>query len=341
MQAGACLKLLPVQHRQEKPLMTSKRSAPPPSSSLPRSSHCGILMSDLRGFTALAELYPPLTLLPLLDHYFATMTGIIAEHGGLIDKFMGDSVLALFDQQQGEDANWRMLSCAVEMQMAMDAVNRFGAERGLPELFMGIGLDAGEIVFCELGSAVYRESTILGAPVNVVSRMSAFALRGQILATQQVLDSCRERVVTGAELSLLLKGKKQVITVHELQGLQGPAFKQVPPRENRRSPRVEAFLPASYHCIERKRVLPTAIKADITDLSYGGMRLVTPQEHHLLDEIKIVVPFALGEQNHSEIYAKVLSCSPAGDDNWCISVEFTWLDEFARRAIRSLVDNLV
>ncbi len=307
----------------------------------PLSGRFGILMSDLRGFTALTELYPTLSILPLLDRYFAEMTRIIDRHGGRIDKFMGDSVLALFDLRQDSEAAYRMLSCAIDMQLAMDAINAYGRTLELPEIFMGIGLNAGDVVACELGSEIYREFTVLGEPVNVVARMSAFALRGQILMSEQVIAHCRDQVETGADFNLLLKGKKQIITVHELQGLLFPERKSVPLRENRRSPRVEAFLPAAYHCIEEKRVQPAMIKAEITDLSYGGMRLFTPQEHRLLDEIKIVVPFALGEQHHSDIYAKVLSCNVVDNRTWCISVEFTWLDEFARKSIRNLVDNLV
>jgi adenylate cyclase len=306
----------------------------------PISGSFGILMSDLRGFTALTDTYPTLAILPLLNHYFAAMTHIIDRHGGRIDKFMGDSILALFDMQE-DDAAYRMLSCATDMQLAMDAINAWGSERELPEIFMGIGLNVGEVVACELGSDIYREFTVLGEPVNVVSRMSAFALRGQILLTDAVIAPCRDQVQCGADFNLLLKGKKQIIKVHELQGLLYPEHKSVPLRENRRSPRVEAFLPASYSCVEEKRIAPSVIKAEITDLSYGGMRLFTPQHHRLLDEIKIVVPFALGEQRNSDIYAKVLSCSEINPNTWCISVEFTWLDEFARKAIRNLVDNLV
>jgi adenylate cyclase len=307
----------------------------------PLSGRMGILMSDLRGFTALTERYPTLAILPLLDRYFAEMTRIIDSHGGRIDKFMGDSVLALFDLQQDPDAAYNMLSCAIDMQMAMDAINAYGNELGLPEIFMGIALNAGEIVACELGSDIYREFTVLGEPVNVVARMAAFALRGQVLMSEQVFAHCRDQVETGTDFNLLLKGKKQIIKVYELQGLLFPARKSVPLRENRRSPRVEAFLPASYHCLEDNRIQTASIKAEITDLSYGGMRIFTPQEHHLLDEIKIVVPFAMGDQSNSDIYAKVLSCSPVDARTWCISVEFTWLDEFARKSIRTLVDNLV
>jgi Tfp pilus assembly protein PilZ len=171
--------------------------------------------------------------------------------------------------------------------------------------------------------------------------MSTFALRGQVLMSGQVFAQYRDQVEIGADFNLLLKGKKQIIKVHELQGLLFPDCKRVPMRENRRSPRVEACLPATYHRVEKKHIQPAVIKAEIMDLSYGGMRIRTPQQHHLLDEIKIVMPFALGDQGNSDIYAKVLSCSPVDARSWSISVEFTWLDEFARKAIRNFVDHLV
>lgn len=301
----------------------------------------GILLSDLRGFTAITEDYQTLTILPLLNFYFEKMTLIIDSHGGSIDKFMGDSVLALFDMEQDEDACYNMLSCAIDMQLAMDEVNQKALSLGLPAVYMGIGLNAGNIVACELGSDIYREMTVLGEPVNVVSRMAAFALRGQVLMTETVLASCRDQVETGTDFNLLLKGKKKVVKVHELQGLLYPDRKTIPTRENRKSPRVEAFLPVNYYDIENQRVNPKAVKAEITDISYGGMRIYTTQRHRLLDEIKLVVPFALGEESTSDIYAKVLSCTEEDNRTYCISVEFTYLDEFARKSIKTLVDHLV
>jgi len=104
---------------------------------------------------------------------------------------------------------------------------------------------------------------------------------------------------------------------------------------------VEAFLPITYYEIENNRINPNAIKAEITDISYGGMRIFTPTEHSLLDEIKIVVPFAIGEEATSDVYAKILSCTEEENQTFCISVEFSYLDEFARKSIRTLVDHLV
>lgn len=297
-------------------------------------------MSDLRGFMALSEQYSALSILPLLNHYFRHMIAIIDSHGGIIDKFMGDSVLALFDLDKNREAIYNMLSCAIDMQLAMDEINQLGSTLGLPEVFMGIGLNAGNIVRCELGSDIYREITVLGEPVNVVSRMSAIALRGQVLITGEVYKACKDQIEIGADFNLLLKGKKKVVTIYELQGLLYPEHKSIPVRENRKSPRVEVFLPVTYFRLESKRIHPSPIQAEITDISYGGMRINTRQEHRLLDEIKIVVPYAIGQESYSDVYAKVLSCT-AHEKIYSVSVEFSYLDEFARKSIRTLVDHLV
>ena len=187
----------------------------------------GILMSDLRGFTAISEQYPTLSILPLLNHYFQEMTKIIDSYGGSVDKFMGDSVLALFKMDLDEDTSYNMISCAIDMQLAMDDINKLSSSLNLPEVFMGIGLNAGKVVVCELGSDLYRELTVLGEPVNVVSRMSAFALRGQVLISEEVFRSCKDQVETGADFNLLLKGKRQIIKIYELQGLLYPDRKTI------------------------------------------------------------------------------------------------------------------
>lgn len=301
----------------------------------------GILMSDLRGFTALTEQQPLLAFVPLLNRYFEEMTLVIDRHGGIVDKFMGDSVLAWFELETDPAAAYRMLSCAIDMQIAMDRVNAYGKELGLPELYMGIGLDAGEIIGCTLGSRVYRVATILGEPVNTASRMATIALRGQVLASDEVVLPWQDRLETGTDYSLLLKGKQRVVKVHEILGILYPDNKVLPRRENRRYPRVEAFLPVSYSLVRDKRVLPGIVKAEVTDLSYGGMRLYTPFEHHLLDELRILVPFALGQERVSEVYARVLSSAVLDADNFVVSVEYSHMDEFARKSIRALVDRLV
>jgi len=300
-------------------------------------------MFDLRGFTALTSKYPIDRLAPFLDMYFPRMTDIIGNHGGAIDKFIGDSIFALFtdDQTQSNRSELALLSCAIDMQVAMDAVNEYGYTLGLPSIYTGIGLNVGDVVTCTLGSGIYLEQTVLGDPVNLVARLAGFALRGQVLMSEAVYEAGKDSIIAGSSINVMIKGRKQSVQVRELQGLTWPMQMAIPVRENRKGPRVEVILPITYHPIEDQRVRQQAIKADIIDLSYGGMRILTPQRHDPLDEIKIVIPFGMGPDNtNGDVYAKVLTCASEEDGSYCLSTEFSYLEEFTRRSIRSLADHL-
>ncbi len=300
-------------------------------------------MSDLRGFTALTSKYPIDRLAPFLDMYFRRMTDIIGNHGGAIDKFIGDSIFALFtdDQTQSNRSELALLSCAIDMQVAMDAVNEYGYTLGLPSIYTGIGLNVGDVVTCTLGSGIYLEQTVLGDPVNLVARLAGFALRGQVLMSEAVYEAGKDSIIAGSSINVMIKGRKQSVQVRELQGLTWPMQMAIPVRENGKGPRVEVILPITYHPIEDQRVRQQAIKADIIDLSYGGMRILTPQRHDPLDEIKIVIPFGMGPNNtNGDVYAKVLTCANEEDGSYCLSTEFSYLEEFTRRSIRSLADHL-
>ena len=300
-------------------------------------------MSDLRGFTALTSQYPVDRLAPFLDMSFRRMTNIIGNHGGAIDKFMGDSIFALFtdDQTQSNRSELALLSCAIDMQVAMNAINEHGYTLGLPSIYMGIGLNVGDVVTGTLGSGIYLEQTVLGDPVNLVARLAGFALRGQVLMSEAVYEAGKDSIIAGSSINVMIKGRKQSVQVRELQGLTWPMQMAIPVRENRKGPRVEVILPITYHPIEDQRVRQQAIKADSIDLSYGGMRILTPQRHDPLDEIKIVIPFGMGPNNtNGDVYAKVLTCANEEDGSYCLSTEFSYLEEFTRRSIRSLVDHL-
>ena len=134
------------------------------------SSEVTILLSDIRGFTALSENYPATDIVSMLNHYFTRMNEIIHKYNGIIDKYMGDSIMVLFGvpDSDPEDVS-RAVACAVEMQIAMDTVNQDNADSGLPELFMGIGVNTGSVSAGEVGSELHHEYTVIGDGVNLVS----------------------------------------------------------------------------------------------------------------------------------------------------------------------------
>jgi adenylate cyclase len=303
----------------------------------PQERDFGILVSDLRGFTPLMEQCPPFAVVELLNHYYCVMIEIIDRHGGVVDKFMGDSIMALFDSKNNPDAPRQLLDCVIDMQLAMDKVNAFAGSKGMPDIYMGIGMNYGSVIACELGSEIYRELTVVGDQVNMASRLATYCLRGQVLMSEGLYRRLQKEVVLGHVNEMHFKGKAQSITVYEVLGCHGIRHVQLPVRDSRKSHRVDTDMPASYCTIEDKLVSTEAVAAQVVDLSLHGMRLISAQQQDYMDEIRIMVPFLAAA--NPELYGKVLACRPDGDRRYLINIEFTYLDDSIARAIRLFIDH--
>jgi adenylate cyclase len=302
----------------------------------PQTRDFGILVSDLRGFTPLMEQYPPLAVVELLNRYLCVMSEIVDRHGGVVDKFMGDSVMALFDSKDNPQAPQQLLDCVIDMQLAMDEVNVFANSKGLPAIYMGIGMNYGQVIVCELGSDIYRELTVVGDQVNMASRLAAYCLRGQVLMSEGLYHMLQRDVLLGHVSEMHFKGKAQSITVYEVLGRHGARHVDLPVRDSRKTHRVDADLPVSYYTIENNLVDGTAVLAQLVDVSAHGMRILSAQQQAYLDDIRIMVPF-LAAADNGEVYGKVLACRADGAGRYLINVEFTYLDDSTSKALRLFV----
>jgi class 3 adenylate cyclase/CheY-like chemotaxis protein len=181
-----------------------------------------VMMSDLRGFSALSERLDPSTVISLLNDYLARMTDVIYAHGGTIDEFIGDAILVLFGAPLVKDTDAaRAVACAVEMQRAMTTINEHNRERGLPELEMGIGINTGEVVVGNIGSERRAKYGVVGRNVNLASRIEAFTVGGQILVSDATLQAAGPGVVLRRSLEVFPKGSKEPMVVHEVAGVGG------------------------------------------------------------------------------------------------------------------------
>ncbi|MGH7580855.1 MAG: adenylate/guanylate cyclase domain-containing protein, partial [Gemmatimonadales bacterium] len=133
-----------------------------------------VLFSDIRGFTAIAESMGPDAVAQLLSEYFSEMVEVIFEHGGTLDKFIGDAVMALWGAPISHtDDPDRALGAAIAMQQAIEELNRGWAASGRPEIGVGIGISHGEVFAGIIGSHRRLEYTVLGDAVNVAARLCA------------------------------------------------------------------------------------------------------------------------------------------------------------------------
>src|SRR5207302_6382065 len=142
-----------------------------------------VLFSDIRGFSTLAEQLSAREVAGILARHLGAMADVVIEHGGTIDKFAGDGVMAVFGAPDPlPDHAERALRCAVAMQARQQQLNWEAWTEGLPPLGVGIGLNTGVVVAGTVGGG-RLEYTVVGDAVNLAQRLQAQAEGGQILAS--------------------------------------------------------------------------------------------------------------------------------------------------------------
>ena len=299
-----------------------------------------IVLADLRGFTSISESHAATAVLELLNRYLGRMSEIIFRHGGTIDKFMGDSIMVLFGAPAThEDDVRRAVACAVEMQIAMREINQDNKHRGMPELYMGIGINTGTVMAGLLGSELYSEYTVIGDEVNLTSRIEAFSLRGQVLISQNTYERCPDFATTGAPMDVHVKGKAHPVSLREVLAIPTLGL-EVPRQEIRRSPRIEVKIPFSYQTVKSKIVVPQLHHGTIRDISYHGVLAELAGELEPYSDIKLALDLSLVGYTATDIYAKVLKTKPEGG-RYLSALEFTSVSVQSNMNIQQFIHLLI
>ncbi len=282
-----------------------------------------ILLADLRGFSAVSERYPVDVMLDVLNDYFSHMSRIVFDHGGTIDKFMGDAIMVLFGapESRADDVE-RAVRCAVTMQVDMSEMNKLHRMAGRPELFMGIGINSGTVMAGNLGSDLYSEYTVIGEEVNLTSRIETFSLRGQVLISESTFARCKDLVRCGEPEEVHVKGKTVPVVLHEVLGIPGLGL-EVPRQEIRRSPRVEVHMPFSYQLVDaNKSIQPDIHHGYLLDVGYHGVLAEVDNDIPLHSDIKLDMDLSLIAYKATDVYAKVLKVIPQ-EKGFKVGIEFT------------------
>ncbi len=176
-----------------------------------------VLFVDIRGFTAISEKLKPHKVIEFLNHYFGKMTDIVFKNNGTLDKFIGDSIMALFNSPQDEPQHaFKAVKTALEMQ---DACKKLHKE-GLPKVEIGIGINTGRAVIGNMGSAQRQEFTAIGDTVNTSSRLCGVAEPGQTIIAESTYQQCKNKIIAKKLPPLRVKGKAKALTVYEVTGLK-------------------------------------------------------------------------------------------------------------------------
>jgi class 3 adenylate cyclase len=288
-----------------------------------------LLMSDLRGFTPLTEGLAPERVLHLLNSYLAAMADVILAHQGTIDEFVGDAILAIFGAPlaRPDDAR-RAVACAVQMQAAIQELNRRNEKEVLPQLEMGIAIHTGEVIVGNVGSERRTKYGVVGSAVNHAGRIESFTVGGQVLISDATLREAGDGVRVGSRLAIDAKGTRERIVVYDLRGL-GDAH--VPEAQEEATPLPEP-LNVLCHVVVGKRVEAEAFGGRLVELAVHGGTLITPRRLRALSNLKLEMrPSGRGPV---EIYAKVVHVSGDGS----VAVRFTSLPAEVEAWLRGVID---
>lgn len=182
-----------------------------------------ILFSDIRNFTSMSEKMSPEEVVSMLNTYFAYITEPIMEHHGVINKFIGDAVMAIFTPHLGSDNHVQdAINTAISMRKRLDELN--SSEKLKFPIKFGIGLNTGPLIAGNIGTEKRFEYTVIGDTVNVASRMESLSktLEHDIILSQSIVELIPADFVTEIVLEksdpIQIKGKSQPASVYKLIG---------------------------------------------------------------------------------------------------------------------------
>jgi class 3 adenylate cyclase len=190
--------------------------ASPSALSLREELEATIVFSDIRGFSTLAERLPPRQVAEVVGRHLAGMVEVVTAHGGVLDKFAGDAVMAVFGAPRPTaDHARRALECAAAMQRRQVALNEDAEHAGLPMFQIGIGVNTGTVVAGTLGGAGRLDYTVLGDAVNVAQRLQSEAVGGEILASAVTVQQSGTDRADPAGFKHL-KGRQELVEVYRI-----------------------------------------------------------------------------------------------------------------------------
>jgi len=176
-----------------------------------------ILFTDIRNFTPLSEKMEPEKLVSLLNKYFSTMIDIIFKFGGTLDKFIGDSIMALFGAPFPQnDSALNAIKAAIKMQSIMEEFNSSLKNESFPEIEMGIGINTGMVVAGNIGSIRRMEYTVIGDAVNLAHRIQSIAKGGEILISESTFNELKGKIKAQQMKDVKVKGFSQSLNVYKL-----------------------------------------------------------------------------------------------------------------------------
>ncbi|MEJ2284551.1 MAG: adenylate/guanylate cyclase domain-containing protein [Desulfobacterales bacterium] len=265
-----------------------------------------IMITDLRGFTALSERLDPEQVVQILNAYFEVMVEVVLQYQGTINEIIGDALLIIFGApQEMADRAQRAIACAITMQNAMAQVNKQNRERGLPELEMGIGLNETEVIVGNIGSSKRSKYTVVGSGVNMTSRIESYSVGGQVLISESVRREAGEILRIDSQREVRPKGANTPLKIYAIDGIAGPYNLSL--EDKTPTPVSLAHqIPLNYTVLEGKAVGEIELEGYVTRLSRKCAEIVLDAPVEMLTNLKMNLADVYQNLANKDFYGKVI-----------------------------------
>ena len=184
-----------------------------------RSTTATLLFTDIRGFTPITEQLGPQATVAMLNEYFTLMVDCIQAEGGMLDKFIGDAIMAAFGlPQPAEDDEDRAVRCAIAMIRSLMVWNEQRVAAGKPVIDMGVGLNTDDVVVGNIGSPKRMDFTVIGDGVNLAARLESACKQysARILVSDLTMNRLKGVYRSREVDQVVVKGKTEPVAVHEI-----------------------------------------------------------------------------------------------------------------------------
>ena len=180
-----------------------------------------ILFCDIKGFTPFSESLSAYDVIFILNRYFSIMREVIIRHGGEVNNYIGDAVMAIFGLKESRQQSLRAVSASVEMLKEMDQFKSYLKKAYGRDFDIRVGVHYGEVISGSVGSGDDRKLTVIGDAVNIASRIEAINKEAgtRLLISETVYDQVKDKISVRNYLRLKLRGTSNVITLHEVSDI--------------------------------------------------------------------------------------------------------------------------
>lgn len=282
-----------------------------------------IMMTDIRGFTQLSEKLEPEQIMTLINRYLAVMTDICDKHHGTVNDIAGDGLLVTFGAPLPRDDHAHAaVACAIDMQNAVENVNKLNIAEGLPPIEVGIGLNTAEVVVGNIGSEKRSKYGVVGSGVNITSRIESYAVGGQILASRSLIQEAGSLLRIDSAMEVFPKGAEMPLMVYAVGGISGHYNVLL---EQKADGLVRPLKPVnfSYVTVSEKQIGSEILRASVLRISRSSALLSNGATLAPHDDLKLNLEGVKMEFARLNFYAKVISTEGLDPQN--TTIRFTSL----------------